>query len=80
MSSPENGGARNAPTRARHHEHPEDDVAQAVAEERTQARTREALEAADHPHQAGDEPLLALAGELEIAPASAAATRSRGRR
>ena len=50
-------------------EQPEDDVAQAVIEEEAQARPGEALEPADHPHQAGEEALLAGAGQLEPAPA-----------
>ena len=40
-----------------------------MIEEEAQARPGEALEPADHPHQAGDEALLAGTGELQRAPA-----------
>jgi hypothetical protein len=50
-------------------EQPKDDVAQAVIEEEAQARPGEALEPADHLHQARDEALLAAACELQPLPA-----------
>jgi hypothetical protein len=50
-------------------EHTEDDVGQAVVEQEAQAGPGDPLEPADQPHEAGDEALLTIAGQLEGAPA-----------
>jgi hypothetical protein len=40
-----------------------------VIEEEPQPRARDPFQATDEAHEAGEEALLALAGELELAPA-----------